>query len=89
MAAISDFIVQKETSSKQPTVKRSKRQQSFFAGKAYLKNKLTCKTPLHEFIAVARSGLWAPGRIETTALGVGVRVKEAGGGEGRNMSNIF
>ena len=36
---------------------------------------------MHEFIAVARSGLWAPGRIETTALGVGVRVKEAGGGE--------
>ena len=44
---------------------------------------------MHEFIEVARSGLWAPGRIETTALGVGVRVKEAGGGEGRNMSNIF
>ena len=46
--------------SKQPTVKRSKRQQSFFAGKAYLKINSLVKTPLHEFMAVARSGLWAP-----------------------------
>ena len=49
-----------KSSSKQPTVKRSKRQQSFFAGKAYLKINSLVKTPLHEFMAVARSGLWAP-----------------------------
>ena len=48
-----------KSSSKQPTVKRSKRQQSFFAGKAYLKINSLVKTPLHEFMAVARSGLWA------------------------------
>ena len=49
-----------KSSSKQPTVKRSKRQQSFFAGKAYLKIKSLVKTPLHEFMAVVCSGLWAP-----------------------------
>ena len=49
-----------KSSSKQPTVKRSKRQQSFFAGKAYLKINSLVKTTLHEFMAVARSGLWAP-----------------------------
>ena len=43
-----------KSSSKQPTVKRSKRQQSFFAGKAYLKVNSLVKTPLHEFMAVAR-----------------------------------
>ena len=49
-----------KSSSKQPTVKRSKRQPSFFAGKAYLKINSLVKAPLHEFMAVARSGLWAP-----------------------------
>ena len=49
-----------KSSSKQPTVKRSKLQQSFFAGKAYLKINSLVKTPLHELMAVARSGLWAP-----------------------------
>ena len=49
-----------KSSSKQPTVKRSKQQQSFFAGKAYLKINSLVKMPLHEFMAVARSGLWAP-----------------------------
>ena len=49
-----------KSSPKQPTVKRSKRQQSFFAGKAYLKINSLVKTPLHIFMAVARSGLWAP-----------------------------
>ena len=29
------------------------------------------------------------GRVETTALGVGVRAKEASRGEGRKISNIF
>ena len=49
----------------QPTVKRSKRQQSFFAGKPYLKINSLVKTPLQEFMTVARSGpsipdiLWA------------------------------
>ena len=43
--------------SEQPTVKRSKRQHSFFAGKAYLKINSLVKKPLHEFMAVARSGL--------------------------------
>ena len=33
----------------------------FFAGKAYLKINSLVKTPLHEFMAVERSGLWAPG----------------------------
>ena len=46
-----------KSSSKQPTVKRSKRQQSFFAGKAYLKINSLVKTPLHEFMVVERSGL--------------------------------
>ena len=32
-----------------------------FAGKAYLKIDSLVKTLLHEFMAVARSGLWAPG----------------------------
>ena len=50
-----------KSSLKQPTVKRSKRQRSFFAGKAYLKIDSLVKTPSHEFMAVARSGLWAPG----------------------------
>ena len=50
-----------KSSLKQPTVKMSKRQQSFFAGKAYLKIDSLVKTPLHEFMAVASSGLWAPG----------------------------
>ena len=36
-------------------------EQLFFAGKAYLKIKSLVKTPLHEFMAVERSGLWAPG----------------------------
>ena len=49
-----------KSSSKQPTVKKSERQQSFFAGKTYLKIDSLVKTPLHEFMAVARSGLWAP-----------------------------
>ena len=49
-----------KSSPKRPTVKRSKRQQSFFAGKAHLKINSLVKTPLDEFMAVARSGLWAP-----------------------------
>ena len=48
------------SSSKQSAVKRSKRHQSFFAGKAYLKIDSLVKTPLHKFMAAARSGLWAP-----------------------------
>ena len=36
-------------------------EQLFFAGKAYLKINSLVKTPLHEFMAVERSGLWAPG----------------------------
>ena len=35
-------------------------EQLFFAGKAYLKINSLVKTPLHEFMTVARSGLWAP-----------------------------
>ena len=34
--------------------------QLFFAGKAYLEIKSLVKTPLHEFMAVECSGLWAP-----------------------------
>ena len=49
-----------KSSSKQPTVKRCKRQQSFFVGKAYLKINSLVKTPLHEITAVACSGLWVP-----------------------------
>ena len=55
-----------KSSSKQPTVKRSKRQQSFFAGKAYLEINSLVKTPLHEFMAIARSGLWAPAFAKTS-----------------------
>ena len=36
-------------------------EQLFFAGKAYLNLNSLVKTPLHEFMAVERSGLWAPG----------------------------
>ena len=36
-------------------------EQLFFAGKAYLKINSLVKTPLHEFMAVERSGLWARG----------------------------
>ena len=35
-------------------------EQLFFAGKTYLKINSLVKTPLHEFMAVERSGLWAP-----------------------------
>ena len=35
-------------------------EQLFFAGKAYLKINPLVKTLLHEFMAVERSGLWAP-----------------------------
>ena len=35
-------------------------EQLFFAGKAYLKINSLVKTLLHEFMAVERSGLWAP-----------------------------
>ena len=35
-------------------------EQLFLAGKAYLKINSLVKTPLHEFMAVERSGLWAP-----------------------------
>ena len=35
-------------------------EQLFFAGKAYVKINSLVKTPLHEFMAVERSGLWAP-----------------------------
>ena len=35
-------------------------EQLFFAGNAYLKINSVVTTPLHEFIAVERSGLWAP-----------------------------
>ena len=52
-----------KSSSKQPTVKRSKRQQSFYAGKAYLKINSLVKMPLQEFMAVALSGLWAPDHV--------------------------
>ena len=38
--------------------------QLFFAGKAYLKINSLVKTPLHEFMAVERSGLWAPGKVQ-------------------------
>ena len=36
-------------------------EQLFSAGKAYLKINSLVKTPLHEFMTVERSGLWAPG----------------------------
>ena len=39
-------------------------EQLFFAGKAYLKINSLVKTPLHEFMAVERSGLWAPGPVK-------------------------
>ena len=38
-------------------------EQSFFAGKAYLKINSLVKMPLHEFMAVERSGLLAPAYI--------------------------
>ena len=43
-------------------------EQLFFAGKAYLKINLLVKTPLHEFMAVERSGLWAPGYRELSHI---------------------
>ena len=38
-------------------------EQLFFAGKAYLKINSLVKTPLHEFMAVERSGLLAPDSV--------------------------
>ena len=35
-------------------------EQLFFTGKANLKINLLVKPPLHEFMAVEHSGLWAP-----------------------------
>ena len=35
-------------------------EQLFSAGRAYLKINSLVKTSLHEFMAVERSGLWAP-----------------------------
>ena len=43
-------------------------EQLFFAGKAYLKINSFVKTPLHEFMAVERSGLWAPDFTEYFGL---------------------
>ena len=40
-------------------------EQLFFAGKDYLKINSLVKTPLHEFTAVERSGLWAPEQDES------------------------
>ena len=39
-------------------------EQLLFAGKAYLKITSLVKTPLHECMAVERSGLWAPDLVE-------------------------
>ena len=39
-------------------------EQLFSAGKAYLKINSLVKTPLHEFMAVERSQLWAPDMIQ-------------------------
>ena len=39
-------------------------EQLFFAAKAYLKINSLVKAPLHEFIAVERSGLWAPDDVD-------------------------
>ena len=38
-------------------------EQLCFAGNAYLKINSLVETPLHEFMAVERSGLWAPVRV--------------------------
>ena len=38
-------------------------EQLFSAGKAYLKINSLVKTPLHEFMAVESSGLWAPDSV--------------------------
>ena len=43
-------------------------EQLFFAGKAYLKINSLVKTPLHEFMAVERSGLWASGKGQLEKL---------------------
>ena len=40
-------------------------EQLFSAGKAYLKINSLVKTPLHEFMAVERSGLWAPAQTHS------------------------
>ena len=39
-------------------------EQLLSVGKAYLKINSLVKTPLHEFMAVERSGLWAPGHAQ-------------------------
>ena len=44
-------------------------EQLFTAGKAYLKINSLVKTPLQEFMAVERSGLWAPGLQKLSKLG--------------------
>ena len=44
-------------------------EQLFFAGNAYLKINSLVKKPLHEFMAVERSGLWAPDDQSFETLG--------------------
>ena len=43
-------------------------EQLFFAGKAYLKINSLVKTPSHEFMAVERSGLWAPVSLQYSEM---------------------
>ena len=58
-------------------------EQLFFAGKAYLKINSLVKTPLHEFMAVERSGLWAPvisnfscqTRMKTAKIGLDLKLE--------------
>ena len=48
-------------------------EQLLFAGKAYLKITSLVKTPLHECMAVERSGLWTPDEAEYLVKNYGDR----------------
>ena len=52
-------------------------EQLFFAGKAYLKINSLVKTPLDEFMAVERSGLWPPDGLNFTFLSFKFIIKTA------------
>ena len=51
-------------------------EQLFFAGKAYLKINSLVKTPLHEFMVVECSGLWAPDVYRVAGMIASIRGKE-------------
>ena len=61
-------------------------EQLFFAGKAYLKINSLLKTPLHWFMAVERSGLWAPALVTLAKQELQEFLLQWGGKRNKNSS---